>query len=133
MQQSFWGVFVVVMGILTITFIYIFQSLTISGEHNYNLLKEVTEAAMIDAVDLAAYRDEEVIRIDREKFVESFVRRFAEKASLSRTYVVKIFDVVEEPPKVTIEISSSEQGSTGSEVIDFTIQDRISAILETPY
>lgn len=133
MQQSFWGVFVVVMGILTITFIYIFQSLTISGEHNYNLLKEVTEAAMIDAVDLAAYRDEEVIRIDREKFVENFVRRFAENASLSRTYVVKIFDVVEEPPKVTIEISSSEQGSTGSEVIDFTIQDRISAILETPY
>lgn len=133
MQQSFWGVFVVVMGILTITFIYIFQSLTISGEHNYNLLKEVTEAAMIDAVDLAAYRDKEVIRIDREKFVENFVRRFAENASLSRTYVVKIFDVVEEPPKVTIEISSSEQGSTGSEVIDFTIQDRISAILETPY
>ncbi len=133
MQQSFWGVFVVVMGILTITFIYIFQSLTISGEHNYNLLKEVTEAAMIDAVDLAAYRDKEVIRIDREKFVENFVRRFAENASLSRTYVVKIFDVVEEPPKVTIEISSSEQGSTGSEVVDFTIQDRISAILETPY
>lgn len=133
MQQSFWGVFVVVMGILTITFIYIFQSLTISGEHNYNLLKEVTEAAMIDAVDLAAYRDKEVIRIDREKFVENFVRRFAENASLSRTYVIKIFDVVEEPPKVTIEISSSEQGSTGSEVVDFTIQDRISAILETPY
>lgn len=133
MQQSFWGAFVVGLGLLAITLIYVFQSLTTSDEHNYNLLKEVTEAAMVDAVDLTAYRTEEVIRIDREKFVENFVRRFAENASLSRTYVVKIYDVVEEPPKVTIEISSTEQSNTGTQIVEFDIKNRISAILETPY
>ena len=105
MQESFWGSFVVGLGITVIVFIYVFQSITNTSEHNYNLLKETTEAAMIDAVDLAAYRESQVIRIDREKFVENFVRRFAENASLSRTYVVKVFDVNETPPKVSLEIS----------------------------
>ncbi len=133
MQESFWGAFVVGLGIVAIVLVYIFQSLTNSNEHNYNLLKETTEAAMIDAVDLAAYRKDEVIRIDREKFVENFVRRFAENASLSNTYVIKIFDVNETPPKVTLEISSTDRGSTGKEVVEFDIVNRISAILETPY
>lgn len=138
MQESFWGSFVVGLGITVIVFIYVFQSITNTSEHNYNLLKETTEAAMIDAVDLAAYRESQVIRIDREKFVENFVRRFAENASLSRTYVVKVFDVNETPPKVSLEISTVEKanvdtGNTGTEIVEFDIVNRISAILETPY
>jgi len=138
MQESFWGSFVVGLGITVIVFIYVFQSITNTSEHNYNLLKETTEAAMIDAVDLAVYRESQVIRIDREKFVENFVRRFAENASLSRTYVVKVFDVNETPPKVSLEISTVEKanvdtGNTGTEIVEFDIVNRISAILETPY
>ena|SRR5690554_1689331 len=138
MQESFWGSFVVGLGITVIIFIYVFQSITNTSEHNYILLKETTEAAMIDAVDLAVYRESQVIRIDREKFVENFVRRFAENASLSRTYVVKVFDVNETPPKVSLEISTVEKanvdtGNTGTEIVEFDIVNRISAILETPY
>ncbi len=133
MQESFWGAFVVGLGITAIVFVYIFQSLTNVNEHNYNLLKETTEGAMIDAVDLSAYREEQIIRIDREKFVENFVRRFAENASLSRTYVVKIYDVNETPPKVSLEVSSAEKSNTGTEIIEFDIVNKMSAILETPY
>lgn len=133
MKESFWGVLVITLGILAITFIFIFQNITNTDEHNMHLLKETTEAAMYDAFDLAAYRSEGVIRIDREKFVENFVRRFADNASLARTYVVEIYDVNEQPPKVSLRVSSSEKGNISGEIMEFDIQNQIDAILETPY
>lgn len=133
MKESFWGVAVVAIGIVGIFFIYFFQSLTNTDEHNYHLLKETTESAMYDALDLAAYRSDGIIRIDREKFVENFLRRFAESATLSRTYKIEIYDVNEEPPKVSIKVSSSEQTSLTGEILTFDISNKLSAILEAPY
>ena len=87
---------------------------------------------MYDALDLAAYRDGGIIKIDREKFVENFLRRFAESALLSNTYKVEIFDVNETPPKVSLRVSSAETTSLTGEVMEFEIQNRLDAILETP-
>ena len=95
--------------------------------------EETTEAAMYDAVDLASYRELGVVKIDREKFVENFVRRFAENASLARTYVIEIYDVNETPPKVSLKVSSAEKGSVAGEIFEFDIENKIDAILETPY
>lgn len=133
MKESFWGIFIVSLGVLSILFIFLFQSMTNTDEQNYNLLREVTEAAMYDAVDLAAYRTTGTVRIDREKFVENFVRRFAEAASLSRTYKIEIIDVNETPPKVSIRVSSSLTSSISGEVMNFDIVNKLDAILETPY
>lgn len=133
MKESFWMVFVVMMGIISLLFIFVFQSLTNTDEHNYNMLKETTEAAMIDAFDLASYRYDGTIRIDREKFVENFYRRFAENANLSRVYNIKIYDVNECPPKVSIQLSTSEKGNATGENIEFNLTNRLDAILETPY
>lgn len=132
MKESFWGAAVVVMGIVAIFFIYFFQSITNTDEHNYHLLKETTEAAMYDALDLAAYRDSGTIRIDREKFVENFLRRFAESATLANTYKIEIYDVNEEPPKVSIQVSSAESTGLTGEMMEFTISNRLDAILEVP-
>ncbi len=132
MKESFWGAAVVSIGVITIFFILFFQSITNTDEHNYHLLKEATEAAMYDALDLASYKNEGVIRIDREKFVENFLRRFAESATLSNTYKVEIYDVNETPPKVSIKVSSSEQTNLTGEVLEFDISNKIDAILETP-
>lgn len=132
MKESFWGAAVVAIGVITIFFILFFQSITNTDEHNYHLLKEATEAAMYDALDLASYRNEGVIRIDREKFVENFLRRFAASATLSNTYKVEIYDVNETPPKVSIKVSSSEQTNLTGEVLEFDISNKIDAILETP-
>ena len=132
MKESFWGAAVVSIGVITIFFILFFQSITNTDEHNYHLLKEATEAAMYDALDLASYKNEGVIRIDREKFVENFLRRFAESATLSNTYKVEIYDVNETPPKVSIKVSSSEQTTLTGEVLEFDISNKIDAILETP-
>ena len=133
MKESFWAVLVISIGITSIAFVFLFQNLTNTDEHNMHLLKETTEAAMYDAIDLASYRKDGIVRIDREKFVENFVRRFAENASLSRTYVIEIYDVNETPPKVSLKVSSTEKSNVTNEIIEFDIQNKIDAILETPY
>ena len=73
------------------------------------------------------------IMIDREKFVENFVRRFAESATLSRTYRIRIYDINEMPPKVSLEVSSSETTGATGEILEFDITNRLDAILEVPY
>lgn len=133
MKESLWGYLVILIGIVSIAFIFFFQRVTNTDEHNYHLLKEVTEAAMFDAVNIGEYRSTGKIRIDREKFVENFVRRFAQSASLARTYVIKIYDVNEVPPKVSIQVGSTEESNVTNEIIDFNIINRLDAILETPY
>ena len=133
MKESFWGVMVVGLGVLAIFFVFFFQSITNTDEHNYHILKETTEAAMYDAFDLGAYRQDGTVRIDREKFVESFLRRFAESATLANTYKIDIYDVNEEPPKVTLVVKSGKETGLTGEQMEFTIENKLSAILETPY
>lgn len=133
MNSSMWMYFFMVMGILGIVLINIFGHVVISNEQNYYLLKEISEAAMIDAVDLKSYRDgvgwdgvtedtdpesmhclegiPGTVRIVKEKFVESFVRRFANSADLSRKYKIIINDIDECPPKVTVTLVSTEKFS----------------------
>ncbi len=135
MKESFWGVFVISVGLICVFLIYMFQDITNTDEHNYNLLKETTEGAMIDAVDLIAYRESRTIRIDREKFVENFLRRFAEDASLSKTYVITFYDINELPPKVSMRVGSVAGGADflSGDIINFDIENQLDAILETPY
>ena len=133
MKESIWTYFFMIIGILGIVLINIFGNILISNEQNYYLLKEVTEAAMYDARDWKAYRqgvgwdgvtndtDPEsmhceagipgTVRIIKEKFVESFVRRFAESAKLNRKYRIVIHDIDECPPKVSVSLIATERFS----------------------
>ena len=137
MRESFWGVMIVGLGITSMFLVYFFQSITNTSEHNYELLKETTEAAMIDGVDWGYYRTSGgIIRVDREKFLESFIRRFAQTATLSHQYHIVIQDVNEEPPKVSIEIETmgSETSTTiGNQSVTFKLTNRIDAILEAKF
>lgn len=136
MKEAFWGTMVVMLGIVSIFLVYFFQNVTNTSEHNFELLKETTEAAMYDALDLAAYRVDGTVKIDTERFVESFYRRFAQNASLSHTYHIDIYDINEIPPKVSIKIKTggAETSTTlTGENITFTISNQIDAILETKW
>ena len=135
MKESFWAVLIVGMGITSIFLVYFFQTVTNTSEHNYELLKETTEASMFDALDFAAYQKDKTIRINQERFVESFIRRFAQDATLAHNYHIEIYDVNEEPPKVSIKVTSMNVGffSLGSEENSFNITNTIDAILETKY
>ena len=142
MHESFWSVFVIASGIVILSAIYVFQSITNTDEHNYHLLKETTEAAMYDAIDWYTYKksamegQKPTIRINREKFVENFIRRFAENANLSRNYRIEIYDINETPPKVSLQVSAkgllpSDSFSLNGEKISFELTNRLDAIMET--
>lgn len=139
MSRAFWGIFVIMLGVIGILFISLFQTITNNDEHNSQALKEITEAAMWDAVDYSTYRSTGVISIQKEKFVENFIMRFAQNANLSNTYNIKFYDINETPPKVSIKIYSELNSDKvtvalgDSERTAFVVSHQIDAILETPY
>ena len=108
-------------------------NVTRTDENNYNLLKETVEAAMIDSIDFAYYRETRGVKIDEQKFVENFIRRFAANADLSNSYVIEIYDVNEKPPKVSLKVSSKKTTTLEGKVENFDIVNNIDAILETKY
>lgn len=136
MKESMWGYMVIVLGVMAIGVVYFFQNVTNTDEHNYNLLKETTEAAMYDALDLSEYRRSGTIKIVEQKFVENFLRRFAENASLAHVYKIDIYDVNETPPKVSIKLSTADNSTSTNvtgELITFSVVNKIDAILESKY
>lgn len=134
MKESFWGVFVVTLGIIGVGVLNVLQSITTTNENNYYLLREVTEAAMYDAVDLGYYRRTGEFKIIEEKFVENFARRFSQSYGRTNTYTVRIYDIIELPPKVSLIVDvGTEQRIYNYEAVDFNIINKIDAILETKY
>lgn len=138
MKESIWGYAVIVLGIIAIVIVWFFTNVTNTDQHNYNLLKESVEAAMYDSVDLTAYRKDGTIKIIKEKFLENFIRRFSENASLANTYKIDIYDINEEPPKVSLKVSSIKStkiNDRNGDTIDisFDVVNNIDAILETKF
>ena len=134
MSESFWGTFIIGTGVLIIGLIFFMQQVTNTTEQNYTLIKETTQAAMNDAFDYATYmNDGETVRINREVFVESFIRRFSQNASLSNTYVIEFYDINEYPPKVSLKVKTKEGKVVANQEVQFDITNQIDAILETTY
>ena len=134
MSESFWGTFIISAGVLIIAVIFFMQKVTNTTEQNYTLIKESTQAAMKDAFDYASYmNDGETIRINREVFVESFIRRFSQNDSLSNTYVIEFYDINEYPPKVSLKVKTKEGRVIANQEVQFDITNQIDAILETTY
>lgn len=107
MKWSTVTVGVMILGIIGVSIILLFQQLTTTNENDYYLLKEITEAAMVDSIDISYYRETGKLKIVREKFVENFTRRFAESTLIIGTkYTIKFFDIMEEPPKVSVRIDT---------------------------
>ena len=123
---------IIILGVLTLACVNLIQNYQSGNELDYYLLKETTEAAMIDGVDWGYYRTSGgIIRVDREKFLESFIRRFADSVSASSTYRIKIIDFNETPPKASIQVGTTTVASFVGE--DFDIVTTIDGILETKY
>jgi hypothetical protein len=133
LREAVWGYAIIVLGILAIGIIWFFANSTRTDQHNYNLLKETVEASMLDAVDLSVYRKSGEVVIDEEKFVENFIRRFAESADLSQRYEIEIYDINTNPPKVSLKVSSTQDTTATGEVVEFNIVNNIDAILETKF
>ena len=131
MKNALWGYWLVLLGIFIVIIMMLVLNLTSSSTQDYYLIKEITEAAMIDAVDYSYYRTFGEIKINKEKFYESFLRRFSENASTSTVYTVSFYGVYEAPPKVSVEIKSrSNTFNVMGDSDSFDMVDRIDAIIE---
>lgn len=131
MSKAMTIVGIIFLGILALAVINVVQHVQNGNELDYYLLEETTESAMIDAVDLSYYRLTGVIRMDRERFLESFIRRFASSVNAGRDYKIKVIDLNETPPKVSVQIDSSTIATFDSQTAGIT--NKIDAILETKY
>ena len=70
-------------------------------------------------------------QIDKEKFVESFVRRFSQNVSNSRTYDIRFYDINETPPKVSVLVESETAASVNGESL--SLSNKVDVILESNY
>jgi len=131
MKESYWGYWLILLGVFIIIIMLVIQNVTSSNTQDYYLVKEITEASMIDAVDYGYYRQYGEVRINKEKFVESFLRRFAESASLSTTYTISFYDIYEAPPKVSVKVSSkSNTFNIFGDTESFDVVNKIDSIIE---
>ena len=122
---------VLILALFTFGVVNLVQNYQIGNELDYYLLKETTEAAMTDAVDIGYYRLSGLLRIDKEKFVESFMRRFAQNVANNRYYRIGFYDINETPPKVSVKVDSATAASFNNET--FEISNQIDAVLESKY
>lgn len=133
MKESFWGYLILLFGIFIVVIMMIIRDYQTTNDEDYYIMKEVTQAAMIDAIDYAYYREHNDLRIIEDKFAENFLRRFAESMSSNKTYKIELYDINENPPKVSVKITTAtgeyvveqEQGA-----VDFGVVNILSAILD---
>ena len=138
MKWSFSSVALIIIGLIGIIIIMLFNEITVSNEQDYYTLKDATEAAMIEAVDVAYYRLTGEIKICQEKFVENFTRRFTETSTFGQGNYQIIFNQISEtPPKVSLQIVDATNSyniyNTFSVDVDATQVDvinRITAVLD---
>ena len=132
MKWSFTSVGLIVFALVGLTILILFQNITTGNENDYYLLKEVTEASMIDAIDMKHYKETGELKIIKDKFVESFTRRFAESTVFtSSKYTINYFDIMEEPPKVTVSINTGiGEYTIYQDTSDYHVANTLSAILE---
>ena len=130
MRESYWGYWIILLGIFVIVILLLVSNVTTTNTQDYYLIKEVTEASMVDAVDLGYYRTTGELKINSDKFVESFLRRFAENVELN-TYQIDFYGIYEAPPKVSVKVTTkSATYNVASDSTSFDITNRVDAILE---
>lgn len=130
MKETYWGYWLIMLGTFVILILMLVSNITTKNTQDYYLVKEVTQAAMVDAINYGYYREYGELRIDREAFIESFLRRFAENVSLN-TYYIDFYDIYEAPPKVSVKVTSGSNtlnimGDSNS----FDIVNKVDSILE---
>ena len=130
MKEAFWGVLIIMLGLFGIVIINVFQKATTTNDEVYYVIKEATEAAMYDSIDLTYYRLNGEIRTVEDKFVENLARRFASSITNKGKYLIVVEDINETPPKVSLRVKT---GVTSLQGEYFGITNRVDGIIETKY
>lgn len=106
MKESYWGYWLIILGVFIVVVMLLTQDATTSNTQDYYQLKEVANSAIYDAMDYSYYTQTGQVRIMKEIFVENFIRRFVQTSGTTDTYQIDFYDLYESPPKVSVKISS---------------------------
>lgn len=131
MNKAMLVIGIIIMAIFGIIAINMITSQQVGQELDYYLLKDTTEAAMSDAMVHDLDEIAGLPRMDKEKFAECFIRRFADSVDATRQYVIEFYDINECPPKVSVRIKSKSNFINQSEATD--IVTSVDMIIETDY
>ena len=132
MKESSWGYGLVSLGLVILAVLMLTQRISTSSEEDFYLGREVLASAMIDAVDYATFRNTGELVMVEEKFVEIFIRRFAESVSGTKSYKLDFYDIREYPPKASVRIrTGSGSTSVGSDSFEVNVDTLLSGVLET--
>lgn len=129
MQSSYWGYWLVVMGVAIVGLMISVNGITTTTTQDHYSIREVTEASMLEAVDYAYYRDYNEVKMNKEKFMEVFVRMLAETMGATDTNQINFYEMFEAPPKVSVEIKS-HSGTNFVSSSDYDVTSRVDAIIQ---
>lgn len=131
MRETYWGYWLVLLGVFIIGVMLLVNNISTTNTQDYYNIKEVTQASMIDAVDFSYYRLYGNVKMSEQKFVENFVRRFAENLNMANTYDIDFYDIHEVPPKVSVKISTGSRSfNIANTRNDYDVVTTLNAILE---
>lgn len=135
MNKGMLSVGIILLSVIALLLLNVLSNYSTGGELDYYLVKETVDAAMVDAIDDTYSRDCGIYRMDKEKFVESFLYRFADNVDTTRGYNIAFYDLNEVPPKVSVKVDSltvlSFKSDKKTEAANITTS--YDAILETNY
>lgn len=120
MNKGILTVGIILLSLISLLVINLISNQSTGSELDYYLVKETAEASIEDAIDIKYYRDNGILRMDKDKFMESFLRRFAQSVDNTRNYDIKVYDLNEVPPKVSIKVDSLTAFSFDSDKLDIT-------------
>ena len=141
MNKGMLTVGIILLSVIALLLINVLTNFSTGSELDYYLVKETTDAAIEDSIDLNYLRNCGTYRMDKEKFVENFIFRFAKNVDGTRDYRLRFYDLNEVPPKVSVKIDSltvlsvNSKGKNGAEKSKETadITTNYDAIVETTY
>ena len=132
MKWSFASLGLIIMGLFGLLIIILFNEITVSNEQDYYNLKTAAEASMVDAIDVAYYRLTGEVKMNQEKFVENFTRRFTETSTFGQgNYSIVFYEIMETPPKVSLRIYDNTNKYNIYRIeTDASIVNELTAILD---
>ena len=130
MKHAMWGYLMIALGLVIIAILMLVNNLTTADEEDFYIAREVMQSSMSEATDYGSYLTSGEVVMSREKFVEIFLRRFAESVTPNKNYQVDFYQIYEYPPAATVRIRTTT-GTTNikDNAINVDVDTIISAIL----
>lgn len=133
MKESYWGYWLVILGIFIIVVMMLTQDATTISSQDYYQLKEAANAAVLDSIDYDYFAATNDIRMHKEVFVANFLKRFVQSVDATNTYRIDFIDLYESPPKVSVRVSTKSNSfmvAGAGDLTDLDVSNSIDLIIQ---